>query len=149
MEDSKKIAHSKVIHEIINQHRGLVEAADSVLELSSEMNGKKADQIREALDKFEVKLKEHLLYEREHLYDNLIKDFGEDDTDVEEKEAFIIEMNRIADVVASFLDKYKNTDSIRFDMDKFNKNFGRILGILMLRIEAEETAKHFSTSPVS
>ena len=136
--------HNECIPELKTQHREIMEYADKVLELASAHNPNIAPKIKNALDAFEDSLNNHIIFEDEHLYDVAIKVAASNEDEMEKITEFRAEMSRITQVVIDFLSRYDSSDKIAENIETFGKDFGKIFGILMLRIETEELSEYFT-----
>jgi regulator of sigma D len=96
------------------------------------------------LDSFEIHLKEHMDFENKNFYEELIHFLKQKGDNSFEVEKVMEDMDNIAKVVMSFLERYVDAESIAKEIDKFARDFGRIFGILMIRIENEETWHYFT-----
>ena len=136
--------HCEDVPEIVSQHKVLLREADDVLELAAKGDLSNIAEVHRVLTSFKSHLKEHIKFENKVFYDKLLNDMwadGEDSTGVEK---FISDMRRIADVVFAFLDKYSTVEQLSNDRQRFSKDFGRIVGILIMRIEMEESSSYFA-----
>ncbi len=139
-----KDTHCEEVPEILSQHRVLLDEADDVLELSAQGRDCDARAVHTALDKFEAHLRSHIEFENKVFYDKLLQDMWDDGENTAGVEKFIADMRRIADVIFAFLERYNDPEKIKADVEGFGKDFGRIVGILILRIESEETSKYIT-----
>ncbi len=138
-----KHAHCQEVPNIISQHKVLLESADDVLDLASTREDGESELIYNALSSFAISLKSHIEFENNEFYSKLLQDVQDSAEDTAHVKEFIEEMGRIADVVFAFLDRYDSPQKIGGDIDRFGKDFGRIVGILILRMESEETSVYF------
>ena len=136
-----KDTHCEHVSEIMAQHKGILENANTVLDIAVERNEMKADVLFQSLNIFKTDLIKHLEFEDEVFYSRLVDDLedGELENDVLK---FTREMNRIESVVKEFLDKYDSKNKIKVDLENFTVDFGKIVSILMIRIEKEETSPY-------
>ena len=137
-----KDTHCQEVPKILREHRELLDLADDVLEITA--GGANCD-IKKAyitLNDFGDKLRSHIEYENKIFYGKLLQDMWDDGENTTDVEKFISDMKRISDVVFDFLERYDAPDKIKADTSRFGKDFGKIVGILILRIESEETSKY-------
>jgi len=136
--------HCKEVPIIIKQHAHLLDTADKVLELAIDKDTTSTKALSDELAIFKKELKDHIEFEQKEFYDALIQDMWNDGKNTTKIEKFIVDMKRIADVVFSFLDFCNSTEIMNTDIERFSKNFGKIVHILMMRIELEESSKYFT-----
>lgn len=122
---------------MLEHHRNLEKELGKIAEI---LGGDTIDfgQIANSLKQFAKDLLEHLKFEDEIFYTELIKDMREKGQDTSKTEEFIAEMIKIEKSVLSFLDEYGDTQSIEKDSNKFKNDFSEIVDVLSLRIESEE-----------
>jgi len=122
---------------MIEQHRTLQQGIGLIIEIlkSSQIN---TEKILQGLEQFKKDLNKHLKLENEVFYVELLKEMKNKEQDTTRTEQFINEMDDIAKVVVAFLEKYKDTESIKEKIDEFKKEFSDIGSALTLRIESEE-----------
>lgn len=143
-----KDTHCDELPTILNQHKKIFKLADAVVEIASDRDPTKAVALKSALDSFGDFLKEHLEFEDRYFYQEMLKNLDEVGRDQVGFKQFINEMMLIADLVVSFLDRYQTIESIERDTHRFSRDFGRVFGVLILRIETEETSEYFKECEV-
>lgn len=127
-----------IIPTLISQHRtlqkGLGAVANALKEARPDLK-----EIDRLLKQFTVDLTEHLKLENEVFYVQLLAKMKEKGQDTTKTEQFVAEMKDIEKAVLTFLDKYKDTDSISKQLDQFRSESISVTETLVLRVESEES----------
>lgn len=131
-------APNNLVSILIRQHRDLQKDLGNVDLL---VQGEKLNAIEIASDlrKFRVDLLAHLELENGVFYVELLQKMKEKGQDTTKTELFIEEMHEIGTAVMVFLDMYKEAGSIEADILKFSNELHKIISVLNLRIESEES----------
>jgi len=95
-------------------------------------------KIDESLKKFTQDLHEHLTLENDVFYVELLKKMKDRGQDTTQTEVFIDEMEKIAQTITAFLEKFNSAENIKEKISEFKVEFGNIIEALKMRIEAEE-----------
>ena len=123
----------ELISTLKNQHRILQSDLSSALEVN-----KRGENIILDLIKFKNDLLEHLKLENETFYTDYLDKKTKKGEEIENTKKFIKEMDDIAKVVMTFLEKYSSSESINKYITEFNKELPDIISTLNMRIETEE-----------
>jgi regulator of sigma D len=126
-----------IVSTMVAQHRTLQKEVGLVVEIL-ENDPVDVQKIVEALKQFKKDLVEHLELENNTFYAELLKQMKAKDQNTDKTEQFIAEMDGIAEVVVTFLEKYKDAKNIQEKIKQFKKEFTEIGETLTLRIESEE-----------
>lgn len=128
----------KLISTLKSQHRTLQEDLSLALSKANLAIENKGEAIILDLVKFKDDLMGHLKIEKEIFYPDYLDKKIKRGEEVESTKKFISEMDDIAKVVMSFLDKYASPESVdKFSAD-FSEDLMKIIVTLNMRIETEE-----------
>ena len=137
----------KLIQTLLEQNKELIRIVSAISNETSDKNNINTQKITSDLEEFAHKLEEHVTLENDKFYVILIRNMQKAGMDVSGIETFIAEMKGIADRIIDFLTKYKTSDSISEDLDKFNTDLNAMIKILEMRIESEEEGVYLYWKP--
>ena len=127
-----------IVAVLIKQHRDIQKDANKILGYFETDSSVNADKIHDCLDKFSVDLTEHLKFENDVFYTELLKRMEEKAVNTGSTRKFILQMKSIEKVINTFLDSFKTKEDIQKRIKKFHERFEDINNLLNLRIESEE-----------
>ena len=130
------MSNTELIDILKKQHDGLQE--DLILAEKTEESAAFGTMTTDLLQKFRNDLLGHLAIEDVEFYPNYLKSLRDQGKNTEDTEAFIAEMNRIKEVVITFLNKFDIAEKIEADKTAFSTELNEISNTLNIRIESEE-----------
>ncbi len=127
-----------IVSVMIEQNRGLQKDLAHTLVLSTSEE-KDFTEIEKSLEQFHKDLLEHIHLENDIFYVQLLEQMKNKGQDTVKTEIFISEMKKIGESVMSFLDKYKEPNSINSQLANFQTELNGVISVLNLRIDTEES----------
>lgn len=129
---------TKLVEELIGQHRKLQKDLQAALGLCDQAQEKNAQLIFTQLLKFKIDLNQHLDLENNFFYPDFINKKKERGEEVSSTQAFIGMMDEIGEAVLKFLEEYNKEDKILVNKLMFKNELQSIISALNTRIETEE-----------
>lgn len=133
------IDKKRLISKLVHQHRILLEDLGIASGESGGENDPGPKVILDALEKFHKDLEEHLKFENNFFYTELLKEMERDGYDIAKTKMFISEMKGIEKDIKSFLEKYRRETDLKNKISEFNKELPLMIETVKLRTESEES----------
>jgi iron-sulfur cluster repair protein YtfE (RIC family) len=128
-----------MIQKLIEQHEGLKKLLNEMKVEAGKPDGYAS--IGKLHESFKNALTEHLTFENEEFYPELMRAIGASSASVEGVDRikkFIAEMEKIGVAVGGFLKKYENSESIREQWSDYGNDLAESTALLLVRMESEE-----------